>query len=100
MTVAAGNQDVNPGGHGFTPILPKPRVDAILDGLARSNKRVGWLFVCAISILIGWMVEPIAKPAYFVAPAKAKLHVHKAGVQKIVKRLDTVFRRYDVQGLL
>ncbi len=38
-------------------------------------------------------VEPIAKPAYFVAPAKA-------GVQKILKRLDTVFRRYDVQGLL
>jgi hypothetical protein len=46
------------------------------------------------------MAEPIAKPAYFVAPAKAKLHVHKAAVQKIVKRLDTVFRRYDAQGLL
>ncbi len=46
------------------------------------------------------MVEPIAKPAYFVASAKAKLHVHKAGVQKILKRLDTVFRRYDAQGLL
>jgi division protein CdvB (Snf7/Vps24/ESCRT-III family) len=35
-----------------------------------------------------------------VTPAKAKLHVHKAGVQKILKILDTVFRRYDAQGLL
>jgi hypothetical protein len=36
----------------------------------------------------------------YVTPAKAKLHVHKAGVQKILKILDTVFRRYDAQGLL
>jgi hypothetical protein len=35
-----------------------------------------------------------------VTPAKAKLHVHKAGVHKILKILDTVFRRYDAQGLL
>jgi hypothetical protein len=35
-----------------------------------------------------------------VTPAKAKLNVHKAGVHKILKILDTVFRRYDAQGLL
>ncbi len=35
-----------------------------------------------------------------VIPAKAKLHVHKAGVQNILQSLDTVFRRYDEQGLL
>jgi hypothetical protein len=35
--------------------------------LAESNKGAGWLFVCTVSILLGWMVEPIAEPAYFVA---------------------------------
>jgi hypothetical protein len=37
--------------------------------------------------------QPIAKPTSSVTQAKA-------GNQKIVKRLDAVFRRYDVQGLL
>jgi hypothetical protein len=40
MTVAEGNPEVNPGGHGFTPILLKPRVEAILDGLAEVGEEV------------------------------------------------------------
>jgi hypothetical protein len=40
MTVAEEPQDVNPGGHGFTPILLKPRVEAILDGLAEVGEGV------------------------------------------------------------
>jgi hypothetical protein len=37
--------------------------------------------------------EPIAKPAYFVTPAKT-------GVQNALKRLDSGFRRNDAEGLL
>ncbi len=46
-----------------------------------------------IGVTIGEKLEPIAKPAYSVTPAKA-------GVQNALKRLDSGFRRNDVEGLL
>jgi len=39
------------------------------------------------------LVEPIAKPAHSVTPAKA-------GVQNALRRLDSGFRRNDAEGLL